>query len=682
MLYKKIYYLYPRKKYHCTGMRKFVIGLAAILSIVLGGAADAQYNKEYFFWVGRRFLMDNNYAEAIKTLNILLRVDENAYEAYFLRGIAKYNLDDLLGAEQDFTYAIEKNPVFTTAYTYRAITRSRLGNYDDALNDFQEAIDLRPDLPNPYYSRGVTRLLNQQFKEAIEDFNMFIRHDSKVADAYINRGTSYLYLKDTTAAYDNYNLAIRTNRENPDGYNRRGVLLMAQKKYDEALADFNKAVECDSSYLLSYFNRAIVHSHLNRPVESLADFDRTIELDSTNSLAYFNRAIVRSQIGDLNRALEDYDKVAYYTPDNVLVYYNRALLQSHLGDLQAALRDFDKAIQLYPDFANAYINRSHIRFMLRDTKGAKQDRQTADRKIAEYRSKLKDSVSYSIYSDTTHRFDQLLSFDTKLAGSDFERISTRTSGENLALMPLFKFTLTDADTVQTIDPKRYYLQRVEDFTAQIGNPYLKLSRAESHIPTDSLVALDSRLADRIHGSPDSWQALFLRGITQSLIKQYTNSVATYSAAIEMAPSNPFLYLNRSTTQAEMIDFISSIDNSYQRIAIDSDPVNRLHNNSSRTYNYDEAIADLNKAIKLFPQFAYAYYNRGNLMALSGKLPEAMEDYTKAIELWPNFAEAYYNRGLVQIYMKDTRKGCLDLSKAGELGIAGAYTLLHRYSRTD
>lgn len=96
---------------------------------------------------------------------------------------------------------------------------------------------------------------------------------------------------------------------------------------------------------------------------------------------------------------------------------------------------------------------------------------------------------------------------------------------------------------------------------------------------------------------------------------------TFSAAIEQNPSNPFLYLNRSTTRAEMIDFISSIDNSYQRITIDSDPANRLNNNSKRTYSYDEAVADLNKAIKLFPDLAYSYYNRANLKALSEACPK-------------------------------------------------------------
>ena len=168
-------------------------------------------------------------------------------------------------------------------------------------------------------------------------------------------------------------------------------------------------------------------------------------------------------------------------------------------------------------------------------------------------------------------------------------------------------------------------------------------------------------------------------ISESLVKQYTNAVNTYTAAIQASPTNPFVYLNRAATQAEMIDFISSIESAYQRIPIESDPARQLHNRTTRTYNYDEAIADLTKAIKLYSGFAYAYYNRANLLALSGKLPEAFEDYTKAIELNPHFAEAYYNRGLIQIYMKDTRKGCLDISKAGELGIEEAYEVLKTYT---
>lgn len=661
-------------------MRKLIAGIILGAALLCSTKAHAQYNREYFFWVGRSCMMNNDYQEAIRTLNTLLRFDEDAFEGYFLRGIAKYNLDDLLGAEDDFSTAIRLNPVYTQAYTYRAITRSRLGNYDDALQDFREAIELRPDLPGPYYSRGVTRLLNQQFKEAIDDFDKFIRQENKVADAFICRGLSYLHLKDTTRAYENFNTAIRTNRENPNGYNRRGSLHLQQEQYKEAEADFNKAISCDSTYLLSYFNRALVYNATNRPMQALADFDKVIQLDSANSLTYFNRAMLRTQIGDYNRALEDYDKVALYSPNNVLVYYNRAGVYAQLGEIEQAVADYTSAIKLYPDFANAYIYRGRLREYLNDPQGAKSDRAIAQQKIAEYRSRLSDST-YSIYADTTQRFDRLLSFDSKFAGGSFDRITGHNGGrEEMRLLPLFKFTLMRADSLPAVKP--YHLQRVEDFRKRIDNEYLTLSCRESNIPADSLVLLDKQYVQELNASNPSWTVLFERGVTQSLIKQYTNSVNTYSSAIELNPSNPFLYLNRSTTRAEMIDFISSIDNSYQRITIDSDPANRLNNNSKRTYSYDEAVADLNKAVKLFPDFAHAYYNRANLLALSGSLPEAYEDYSKAIELNPAFAEAYYNRGIIQLFMKDTRKGCLDLSKAGELGILEAYEVLKRYAQPE
>ena len=661
-------------------MRKGITGVLLALALTIGAGSRAQYDRDYFYYVGRSFMIDNNFEDAIRTLNILLRFDDDAYEGYFLRGIAKYNLDDLLGAEADFSTAIRLNPVYTQAYTYRAITRSRLGNYDDALQDFREAIELRPDLPGPYYSRGVTRLLNQQFKEAIEDFDKFIRQENKVADAFICRGLSYLHLKDTTRAYENFNTAIRTNRENPNGYNRRGSLHLQQEQYKEAEADFNKAISCDSTYLLSYFNRALIYNATNRPMQALADFDKVIQLDSTNSLTYFNRAMLRTQIGDYNRALEDYDKVALYSPNNVLVYYNRAGVYAQLGEIEQAVADYTSAIKLYPDFANAYIYRGRLREYLNDPQGAKSDRAIAQQKIAEYRSRLSDST-YSIYADTTQRFDRLLSFDSKFAGGSFDRITGHNGGhEEMRLLPLFKFTLMRPDSVPAAKP--YHLQRVDDFKKRIGNEYLTLSCRESNIAPDTLVMLDKQYVQELNASNPAWTVLFERAVTQSLIKQYTNSVSTYSSAIELNPSNPFLYLNRSTTRAEMIDFISSIDNSYQRITIESDPAKRLQNSQSRTYNYDEAIADLNKAAKLYPDFPYTYYNRANLMALSGKLPEAYNDYTKAIELNPAFAEAYYNRGLVQIFMKDTRKGCLDMSKAGELGIPEAYEILKHYTALD
>jgi hypothetical protein len=56
----------------------------------------------------------------------------------------------------------------------------------------------------------------------------------------------------------------------------------------------------------------------------------------------------------------------------------------------------------------------------------------------------------------------------------------------------------------------------------------------------------------------------------------------------------------------------------------------------------------------------------------------MDDLDKALEIEPEFAEGYFNRGLTKIFLDDIEGGALDLSRAGELGINGAYNIIKRY----
>ena len=656
-------------------MRKF-IGAILFLFCMFADNAGAQVNKQYFVWVGRDMVMDSRYREAIETLNILLRADPDAYEGYFWRGIAKYHLDDLLGAERDFTLTLAKNPVYTNAYQFRALTRSRLGNYDDAMKDFDEAIELRPDYPAPYYSRGVTNILTGRYREAVDDFNMYMRFNQRDADAYANRGTAYLHLQDTVAAYEDFGRAIRTNREYPRGYLERGSLYMEQGRYDEALADFDTAVRCDTSYIPAYFSRAMAYYRKHNLQAALADFDRVLELDPTSSVTYFNRALVRTETGDYNRAREDYDQVAAYSPGNVIVYYNRAGLRFRLGELQGALEDYDRAIELYPDFANAYLGRASVKYLLRDSEGAERDRSVAERKIAEYRARLEGESEVS-FADTSRQFDKLLSFDTQLSDGPVRNTATGTN-ERITLRPSYGFTLrSDAEPGRglILHPGE---AEAEEFIASLGDASVVFGYEGSDMAAAALVRKDEAVSADIAANGSRWQAYFMRGMTQALLKQYTNAVGALSTAITLSPRNPFLYIARSAVQAEMTDFISSMDNGYSRISPESDRSARMRD-AARTYDYDEAISDLNKAAKLNPNLPCIYYNRGNLFALSGRFPEAFEEYSHAIALDPGLAEAYFNRGLVQIYMKDTRKGLLDISKAGELGIGEAYDLLRLYS---
>lgn len=48
-----------------------------------------------------------------------------------------------------------------------------------------------------------------------------------------------------------------------------------------------------------------------------------------------------------------------------------------------------------------------------------------------------------------------------------------------------------------------------------------------------------------------------------------------------------------------------------------------------------------------------------------------------IELHPNPAEYYFNRGVAKIEYGQKDDGCLDLSKAGELGYSRAYEVIQK-----
>lgn len=649
---------------------KRLLTILTLLFILCVGTTNAQYNQRYISWASRNFLAADNYKDAIEILNILLRANKESHEAYYLRGYAKLGLGDMLGAEADLTEALRLNPVYTEAYHYRGIVRSEMGNYDDAVGDFAAAIDLRPDLPNSYYSRGVTHLRNKQYVKSLVDFDMILRFTDKDAQTHINRGVAFLNLRDTTEAHKCFDKAIRTNREYTEGYNQKAMLLMSEGNYEEALENYNMAIKYDSTYLQPLFNRAIVYCHLERYDEALRDYQRVVEIDEYVVGAYYNMAIVYAQRGEWQEALEYYDKVLLHAPDNVKGYFNRAGVYAELGRYGEALGDYTKAIDLYPDFANAYLSRALVKERVHDLAGASHDRAIASRKIEEYEAKLEENPDeISIYADTSRHFNQLVSFESKLAES---RLQDDKQG-TITLRPLFRFTLTSPDQAPS---HRYYVERMELFREELGDADIVFSCHPSTLSEEE-IAEANRTYEK-ESLDGEWRGLFKYGISQLCVRQYTSAVGLLSEAIAASPNSPMLYLNRATTRAEMIDFISSINRS-DRISIDSEMVPG-HSHNQRQYNYDEAIADLNKAIELAPEVAYLYYNRGNLLALSGDMPAAYDDYTRAIELAPELAEAYFNRGLVQLYMKDTRKGCIDLSKAGELGIKEAYTVLKRYNK--
>ncbi|MBP9018969.1 MAG: tetratricopeptide repeat protein [Rikenellaceae bacterium] len=653
--------------------------LILVMFITAGNALFAQYDKEKFLDRGRNLLSEGKFAQAIENFNVLTRLDSNLYESYFLRGIAKYNLGDFLGAQLDFDKTIKLNPIYTPAYHYRAITLSRTGKYDLALKDLEEAVELRPSYIGLYFSRGVTYFLSQQFDKAVEDFSKFLVYEPKVADAYLNRGAAYLFLGDTLKALNDYNIAINLNKFDPEGYIRRSRIYMMQNKLPEAISDLNSAISLDSTNTFAYFNRALAKYDNKDIMGALADLDTVLMHDKNNALALYNRALIKSEIGDYNNALEDYDRVLQINPDNVLAYYNRAFVYTQLGRYSEAVDDYSSAIKLYPDFANAYLNRSYVKNQIGQYKSAKKDYEIAQSKIKAYRSMASDSVKISAFADTTQKYNKLLALDADFAKKEFDNNLLQYRDVDITLKPLYKFMATKEREEYAVVLKRGYEDSyLNDFVSKIPIP-VQISSAPAELSGEQqqiyMETIDNLIRENRNG-----YVLFAKALLESNMKKFNLALDFYNQAIATEPEQTFFYINRGALQAEMIDFISSIESNVQVLTLDDAGATRakVQGKSSGNYDYSAAIQDMKKAASLAPNFPYIYYNLGNLYCLSNNLPESINNYTKALEIYPYIAEAYYNRGLVLIYLKDREKGCYDLSKAGELGLREAYAVIKKY----
>lgn len=639
----------------------------------------AQFDKDVFMWRGRQSLNDGKYSQAIENFNILARLDTTDYWSFFFRGIAKYNLGDIRGAQNDFNTSIRLNPIFTNGYHYRAITKSRFGEYDSAFEDFDKAIRLRPGNVGLYFSRGVTYFLAQKFPEAIADFDRYIKQSPEDPSAYLNRGACLLFMADTTAALVDYNRAIRLDRYDPEGYIRRARVYAAQYDYESALEDYNHAIELDPSNTLAYFNRALIYYDIKDYNSAMSDLNHVLEEEPGNALTLYNRSLIYAQVGANEEALADLDRVININPGNVLAHFNRAAIFVDMERWQDAYDDYSTAIKLYPDFAKAYLNRSYVNNMMGRTRESRKDYDIAQDKVREYRAKTADG---SALADTTRNFSSLLNFDADFAKKDFDDELLQHRDIDIRLRQLYRFSLIPEKENRSVALSSHFENALLDRFLDMAPVPIALSNTESK-------------GSDVYIFTDTAEDCFVKGLQELQKKQFTAALTWFDQAVSRAENDAardryatyykaFYLMNRGVLKAEMIEFIASLEGNVQTLSMDDQGATRARVNDrvDRTYDYSEAIADIEEAIRLLPQIPHLYFDLGNLHCLSSELVSAIEDYSTAIKLHPQMGDAYYNRGLVLIYLKDKEKGCIDLSRAGELGVPDAYSVISKYCEDD
>jgi len=100
----------------------------------------------------------------------------------------------------------------------------------------------------------------------------------------------------------------------------------------------------------------------------------------------------------------------------------------------------------------------------------------------------------------------------------------------------------------------------------------------------------------------------------------------------------------------------------------------------KTGHYDKAITDFKMAAKLRPDFAEAYGNLGWLYARRKDYDESIYYLTKFIKMKPNNGWAYYNRGRCYFMKDDLETALKDAKKACELGYKEGCEVNEKYKK--
>ena len=204
---------------------------------------------------------------------------------------------------------------------------------------------------------------------------------------------------------------------------------------------------------------------------------------------------------------------------------------------------------------------------------------------------------------------------------------------------------------------------------------------ETGLISDSLLRSElnclTHMPDSIGLTPD---LLLQRAISWFQLRNYESALTDFNETIDLDPGNISALFSRANARYELIQLINSQEEHQQDLIMGKMASKPQNQNLTATleHTYEAVIRDIDKALALDPAFPFAWYNRGYVNSRMGNYHAAIDDFTKAIALRNDFAEAYYNRGLISILLSENHQGCLDLSRAGELGITDAYKVMKRY----
>ena len=677
-----------------------------MLLMLVPAKAGAQINTEQVLNIGRNALYFEDYVLSIQYFNQVIKAKPYLAEPYFYRAVAKINLDDYQGAEQDCDKALDINPFIVDAYQVRGIARQTLGKLSEAVSDYDMGLKYLPEEKVFLINKAICQEELKEYDASAATYDRLLKLFPNYDRAYLARAQLMLAKGDTVSARTDVDKCISLNKTIPASYVIRSEIAMRHDgDYQAALNDMNQAIKLEPHYAGYFINRGFMKYKLEDYFGAMADYDYALELEPTNLTAHFNRGLLNVEVSENDKAIGDFSYVLASTPDNFMARYNRALLYYKTGQYDKAIADYDVVLEKYPDFEAGLFARSECKRRMGDMAGGERDYNrsralaTKKKKIAEYNpDNDEQQANEEVESESAvmNKFNTLLTVDvdSKITPKYENKTRGRIQDNNYQIDPEPMFFLSYYDVNNKLRETTNYIKdlnevnesRMLPFTLVLTNADARLSAEDINRHFASIEYYNGLIATSQPRSID----YFARAIDLLMVRNPEAAIADLDKAIGLSEKFALAYFARAhakylaaqTRQAGSATTIapSAVAGAKGRLGDEERKQQALLARSKDNALYSEMLADFDSALKYSPRNVYAMFNKGNIYMTLNDNTAALSAYTAAIGLKPDFGEAYYNRGLVYLRLGNKQKGLADLSKAGELGILPSYNVLKRMSR--
>lgn len=658
---------------------------------------QAQLNTDRIMTIGRNALYFEDYVLSIQYFNQVIDIKPFLAEPYMYRSIAKIQLGDYEGAELDGTEAIQRNPFLPEAYYARGFTRMKLGKYEAAADDFSKAIEFSPTSQHLLLSRMDAHERMGKHAAALNDLELIMKLKPRDAQLNYDKGRIQLALKDTVGAELSFTKLIQADSSSFVGWSARALLHHQKNNLKAAYADYSKSIALKSPHFGDYMNRGIINVQERRFMEALNDYGRAIELEPSSLLAYLNRGILRADLGDDNNALGDFKQVLKMDSSLMEARYSKALLELKLRNFREAIRDYQLILKKHEFFLPAYWGMAQAYDGLNNVKEAYRYRQKAyeldrnkdkirekQKENLEAKAKIADNQPGESSSRKTEVFNRYATqnveenaYESKYSdvrrGQVQRRFVDVVNERNFVISYYSKEDQIRRTTLYHPLIVEYNRKRVLPASIKVTAQEIPLTSELIRQHFEHINTITSQLRER---EPNA-DLYFYRALEYALVQDFTNAIEDLNRAILLRGDFALAYFMRANIRNKYTEYRKNaarenLSTSFGEVRETGAP------DSEYKLDVEMVLRDLDKVNELQPDFSFAYYNKANILSAQKDFKTAIQLYTRAIEQDRNFAEAYFNRGLTYLYTGEDAKGLSDLSKAGELGIYGAYNLIQRF----